>query len=99
MSIVNIAKEAVDTFKAGNGTVGTTPQKLATINWPALKHIVVAAAAANGNTITVGSSAGETTTGFILAAGEKTPPIYVDGTDRIWVVGGAAAQAYNWLAN
>jgi hypothetical protein len=34
-----------------------------------------------------------------LKAGEKTPPIYVNETDKIAVIGGDADQAYSWIAN
>lgn len=98
MSTVSVSKESLPDFLAGSGTIGTTEGKLSSVNFPVRKHLVIRADAANTNTIKVGRP-GNAAGGFVLAAGEQTPPIYVDSTDKVAVVGGAANQAYSWLAN
>jgi hypothetical protein len=84
----------VASFSAGNGTVGTTPQQLS-IACDVLKHVVVRASSGNNSTITVGPTSA---TGFILAAGEQTPPIYVNDISKILVVGGMADQNYSRIS-
>lgn len=98
MSQVNIGKECISQFLTGHGTVGAAEAALSTIVWPVMKHVVVRASADNGNTVSVGPK-NNSANGFILAAGEQTPPIYVDSTDKIFVIGGAADQDYSWIAN
>jgi len=99
MSAVQVVKESLPGFMAGNGTVGGTPAQLTTIAFPITKHVVVQAASGNGSTVSVGPASAQAANGYILAAGESTPPIYVDDTSKVWVVGGAADQDYNWIAN
>lgn len=88
MSNVNIGAEALSEFCAGNGQVGQTEDKVYPVGIPIRKHIVIRAHAdiGEGETITVGPT-GRAADGFILAAGEQTPPIYVDNTDKIGVIG------------
>jgi hypothetical protein len=97
MSVVNVVKESLPEFLAGHGTVGTDEQKISEVNLPVHKHIVIRAASDNGGEIMV-SSPGRAAEGFILAQGEQTPPIYVDETDKVAVVGSEADQDYSWLA-
>lgn len=101
MSYTSINKESLPSFAAGNGTVGTSEALLSasSVPVPVQKHIVVRASAANGSeTITVGVP-GNAAAGFVLAAGEQTPPIYIDSTDKVAVVGSAAGQDYSWIGN
>lgn len=98
MPVIDIAKEAISTFAAGDGTIGTTPGKL-TPGGQVNKHVVVRANAGNTSVIMVGTSALAAPNGFVLAAGEQTPPIYVDDLGKIWLVGGAAAQGFSWIAS
>lgn len=99
MSIVNIAKVTLpDGFMAGHGTVGTTEQAVSGVNFEIRKQIVVRADGANTSTVVVGRP-GDAANGFILKAGEQSPPIFVDATDKVHVVGGAAGQNYSWLSN
>lgn len=96
---VNIAKESLPSgFMAGNGTVGTSEQVIDDKAFAIQKHIVIRADSDNGNDIIVGRP-GDAANGFILHAGETSPPIYVDDTSKVAVVGGAADQAYSWIAN
>lgn len=99
MSQVNIGREVIDGFNAGHGTVGTTPVPLQTASWTVNKHVVVRADSGNGNTVTVGPTAGGASGGFVLAAGQQTPPIYVDDVNKVFVVGGASGQVYSWISN
>jgi hypothetical protein len=99
MSVVQISSESLpDGFHAGHGTVGTTEAKISAVPFPIRKHLVIRAASANTGTVFVGTP-GDAANGFALAAGEQTPPIYVDSTDKVGVVGSAASQAYSWVAN
>lgn len=99
MSVVSIYKEVTDGFNAGHGTVGTSAQALQTDSWPVNKHVVVRADSSNGNTVSVGPNGGVASAGFVLAAGEQTPPIYVDDVNKVFVVGGASGQKYSWISN
>ena len=97
MPAIDIAKEAMATFAAGDGTVGTSPAALP--GGQSNKHVVVRANAGNTNVIMVGPSALAVPSGFVLAAGEQTPPIYVDDLGKIWLVGSAASQGFSWIAS
>jgi hypothetical protein len=94
---VAIGKEALGSFAAGNGSVGTSAAQLPgrLVN----KHVVIRAGSDNGNVVIVGHSADAVGAGFVLAAGEQTPPIYVDDLSKLWIKGGAASQAFSWLVN
>lgn len=99
MSVVNIAKESLpDGFMAGNGTVGAAEDKISPVNFPVSKHVVVRADSANTGTVKVGRP-GNAAAGFVLKAGEQSPPIYVDQTDKIGIIGSAAGQVYSWVVN
>lgn len=99
MSVVNIAKEALpDGFHAGHGTVGAAEAKLSSVAFDIRKCLVVRADKANTSTVVVGTP-GDAANGFVLNAGEQTPPIYVDNTDKVRVIGGAASQVYSWVSN
>lgn len=99
MNSVNIGNESLeDGFLAGNGTVGGTETKISSVNFKIRKHVVIRADSGNANTVIVGRP-GAASAGFILNAGEQTPPIYVDETDKVAVYGGAADQAYSWIVN
>jgi hypothetical protein len=97
VSVVDIGKEAVAGFAAGDGTVGTTAAQLP--DHQVLKHVVVRANGGNANIVMVGHSHDAVATGFVLAAGEQTPPIYVDDLGKVWVQGGAASQGYSWICS
>jgi hypothetical protein len=97
MSVVEIVKESLPSWAAGDGTVGTAPIQLP--DFPSLKNVVVRANGGNTNVIMVGHSAAAVPSGFVLAAGEQTPPIYIDDLAKVWLIGGAASQGYSWIAN
>jgi hypothetical protein len=98
MTPVHVINESVpgDQLRIGHGTVGAVEAKLDAIDWPLRKWVVVHAAAGNGGTVTVGRP-GDAANGWVLAAGESTPPIPVDNTSFLKVIGSAPAQAYNWF--
>lgn len=99
MSVVQITKESLpDGFHAGHGTIGTSEGKISAVAFPIRKHLVIRADSGNTNTIIVGTP-GDAANGFKLAAGEQTPNLYVDSTDKIGIVGGAAGQNFSWVAN
>lgn len=99
MTVVHIGREtSPEGFRAGNGTVDTTPTQL-DVGCPTLKHVVIRANAANTNTITFNATEASAADGFVLAAGETSPPIYVDDANKVWIVGGAASQGFSWIAN
>lgn len=95
--IVEIGKEAVDRFFAGHGTVDTTPQPLHEVGCTVRKHIVVRASSGNGADLLMVGPVSHSAAGFVLAAGEQTPPIYVENTDMVEVVGSASVD-YSWVA-
>lgn len=64
----------------------------------AKKYVVIRANGANANVITVGHSVADVGNGFILSAGQQSPPIYVDNLNKVYLVGGAADQGYSWIA-
>ena len=97
MNTVSIGNESIaDPLMAGNGTVGTSEAPLSDPDFQVHKWIIVRADSGNGDDIIVGRP-GNAANGFILHAGESTPPMYVDNTSKIAIIGGAPAQAYSWL--
>jgi hypothetical protein len=62
------------------------------------KYVVVRANGANTNVITVGTTVANVGDGFILSAGQISPPIYVDQLNKVYLKGGAADQSYSWIA-
>lgn len=98
MSVVSIAETTLaNGFLAGHGTIGTTEGKVSAVNFPIRKQLIIRAHADNTNVITIGRP-GDANNGFILAAGETSPPIFVNETDKLALVGGAAGQNYSWMA-
>lgn len=95
--VVQIGKESLADFAAGDGIVGTAAAQLP--GRTVVKHVVVRANGGNSNVVMVGNSAAQAAIGFVLAAGEQTPPIYIDDLSKIWVIGGAATQGYSWIAS
>jgi len=97
---MDIQKESLPEFIARNGSVGTTAAKLTgSVGFPVRKHVVVRADSGNASTVKVSHSEVDAANGFILAAGQQSPPIYIDDTSKIWVLGGAAAQGFSWVAS
>lgn len=100
MSTVNIGKESLeDGFMAGNGTAPAAETKVSAVNFPIRKHIVIHADSANGSDDIVVGRVGQAASGFVLHAGDTSPPIYVSETDMIRVYGAAGTPAFSWIAN
>ncbi|HEX3657057.1 MAG TPA: hypothetical protein VHV55_14685 [Pirellulales bacterium] len=97
MSTIKISDEAMPEFQAGNGTVGETAAQLFDSTFAVHKHVVVHADDANSGTISIGNSAARASSGFILKAGDTSPPIYIDDLSKIWLIGSAASQNFSWL--
>lgn len=95
--IVSIGKESVDRFFAGHSSVNVTPQLLHEVGCPVRKHVVVRADSGNGSEEIAIGPVGHAAQGFVLNAGETSPPIYVENTDMIEVVATGAAD-YSWIA-
>jgi hypothetical protein len=93
---MNIGKESLSTSVAGQGTVGTSELPLTPNPIPVAKHVVVKASHDNSNWITLGPR-GHAVDGYPLAAGEETPLIYVDSTDKVGIVAGGANQHYSYV--
>lgn len=95
---VNIGKEVVAEFQNGHGVVGATKAALASAESLINKFVVIKADLTNTNNVYVGTNTVTTSNGFLLDAGEATPPIPIDDLNKVYVVGGAASQGYSWLA-
>lgn len=94
---MDIINEAVSEFRSGSGVVGVTAQAIGT--GQVRKHVVIRANGGNTGTISIGTTKINAVDGFILAAGNQTPPIYVEDLSKVFIVGSAANQGYSWLAS
>ena len=94
---VSIANEALPEFLHGHGTVGTTKAVIAN-QTPLKKYVIIKADLTNTNNIFVGGVNVTAANGFMLDAGESTPPIHIDDLSKVYVIGDAASQSYSWLA-
>ena len=95
---MDITKEAVSEFHTGSGTVGTSAAQLHT-GMAITKYVVVKAAGDLGSkTIHVGPTLAQASSGFVLRAGEQTPPIHVNDLGKVWLVGSDADCDYSWVA-
>jgi hypothetical protein len=68
------------------------------VGWPVKKYVMLRANGANASVIMIGNRADNAGDGFILSAGQQSPPLHVDDVNRINIVGGAADQRYSWIA-
>jgi hypothetical protein len=68
------------------------------VGWPVKKYVMLRANGANASVIMIGNRADNAGDGFILSAGQQSPPLHVDDVNRIYIVGGAADQRYSWIA-
>jgi len=97
MSTLNIAKESVPQFFAGQGTVGTSEIPL-TLDLPVAKFVTIKAGGSNNNWIKIGPR-GHASSGFPLLAGEESPPIYAEHLSQVALVAGGSNQTYSWIAS
>lgn len=99
MQPVYIGKESLpEGFAAGNGSVGTSETPLVAVSVAVRKHVTIRANAGNSGTISFGPK-NRSNAGFILAAGDTSPPIYVEDAKLIYLIGSDVSQAYSWLSN
>jgi hypothetical protein len=94
---VSIAREAAAGFLTGHGVAGVAKSQVATVQTPIEKYVEIKADLTNTNNVYVGVSNVLTTTGYMLDAGELIR-IPVDDLSKVWVIGGAAAQGFSWIA-
>jgi hypothetical protein len=94
------AMTAVDMDLEGEGhaVAVTVNERGHSVGWPVKKYIMLRANGANGNVIMVGHSAAGAGDGFLLSAGQQSPPIYVENLNKLYLVGGAGNQGYSWIA-
>jgi hypothetical protein len=93
---VSIARESVEGFLTGHGTIGATKAAITIVITPVLKYVEIKADLTNTNNVFVGGLNVTTTTGYFLDAGEMVR-IPINNLDKVWVVADAAAQGYSWL--
>jgi hypothetical protein len=84
-------------FWTDAGTCNATPKRLKDGSFPLKHYVVVRANTSNTKAICVGNS-DCANTGFILAAGEQTPPLPIDNLNKVWVVSTEGDQGYSWIA-
>ena len=94
------AMTAIDVDLEGEGhALGVTVNERGhAVGWPVKKYVMLRANGANGNVIMVGNTATGAEDGFILSAGQQSPPIHVDDLNKVYLVGGAADQGFSWIA-
>lgn len=88
----------VDLEGEGHSIAVTVNERGHAVGWPVKKYVMLRANGANGNVIMVGNRADNAEDGFILSAGQQSPPIYVQDLNKVYIVGGAADQSYSWIA-
>jgi len=82
----------------GAGVVVTLVKPGHDVGYVVRKYVVVRANGANTDVITIGTGVANAADGFILSAGQISPPIYVDNLNKVYLKGGAAGQNYSWIA-
>lgn len=88
----------VDLEGEGHAVTVTVNEPGHAVGWEVKKYVMLRANGANSSVIIVGDRADNAADGFILSAGQQSPPIYVDNLNKLYIVGGAADQGYSWIA-
>jgi len=88
----------VDLEGEGRAVAVTVNERGHAVGWPVKKYVMLRANGANGNVIMVGNTADNADNGFILSAGQQSPPLHVDDLNKLYIVGGAVDQGYSWVA-
>lgn len=88
----------VDLEGEGHAIAVTVNERGHAVGWPVKKYVMLRANGANGSVIMVGNTADNADNGFILSAGQQSPPLHVDDLNKLYIVGGAADQGYSWVA-
>lgn len=94
------AMTAVDVDLEGEGRAiaVTVNERGHAVGWEVRKYVMLRANGANTSVIMIGNTADNADSGFILSAGQQSPPIHVDDLAKIYIVGGAADQGFSWIA-
>lgn len=95
---MDIIKEAVSEFYSGSGTVDATAAQLHTGRTIVKWVIIKAAADLGAKTISIGPAEGQAAGGFVLTAGQESPPICIDNLNKVWLIGSDAGCGYSWIA-
>jgi len=88
----------VDLEGEGHAVAVTVNERGHAVGWPVKKYVMLRANGANTSVIMIGNTADGADDGFILSAGQQSPPIYVDQLNKLFIVGGAADQGYSYIA-
>lgn len=88
----------VDLDGEGHGVTITVNEHGHAVGWPVKKYVMLRANGANTSVIMIGNRADNAADGFILSAGQQSPPISVDDLNKVYLVGGAEGQGYSWIA-
>jgi len=88
----------VDLEGEGHAFAVTVNQRGHAVGWTVKNYVMLRANGANTSVIMIGNTAANAGDGFILSAGQQSPPIYVDDLNKLYIVGGAADQGYSWIA-
>ncbi len=86
MGYTNIGRETVEEFWTGQGEATQFAAPVLSSSVPLLKHATVRAASGNPGDLYVGPSNVAVGTGFILDAGDETPPIPIDDLSKLYVI-------------
>ena len=88
MGYVSIGKEAAEEFQAGQGSVSIFPEPVLAAGYgqSVQKYVIIRADAANPGNLYVGPSTVVVGAGFLLDAGDETPPIYIDSLAKVHVI-------------
>jgi hypothetical protein len=88
----------VDMEGAGHAIAVSVNERGHAVGWAVKKYVMLRANGANTSVIMIGNTAANAGDGFILSAGQQSPPIHVDDLHGIYLVGGAADQGFSWIA-
>ncbi len=83
---MNIGREAVEEFRAGQGLATQFASPILSSSVSVLKHVTIRAATGNSGDIYVGPSGVAVGTGFLLDAGDESPPILIDDLSKVHVI-------------
>jgi len=88
----------VDLEGEGHAIAVSVNERGHAVGWAVKKYVMLRANGANTSVIMIGNTAANAGDGFILSAGQQSPPLYVDDLNKVHIVGGAADQGYSWVA-
>lgn len=84
-------------FASGVVTVGGTEVQLSAL--AGMKGVItLRAASANSGTVTIGATGLSSLGGFTLAAGQQSPPLYLDTPGSLYAIASASSQKLEYFA-